>query len=136
MYNKHNMVGHAGVLRPGASDDEGLGGGGDPPQNSGYDAPAGAFAEDNGLVLSVFGFENVKLRVTAEARDAQAFFFVGHDYDFFVKIRAIGLRGIDGGNIAIVDQRLHGTPTHAEKARIAGIGAPLDRSAHHLARRN
>ena len=110
-----------------------LGRGGDPPQDSGYDLPSGAFAENDGLIVAVFGLENVKLRIAAQARDAQALFFVGHDYDFSVKIRAIGLRGIDGGDIAIVDQRLHGTPTHAEKARISGIGAPLERGAHHLA---
>jgi hypothetical protein len=85
------------------------------------------------LVFAILGLENIEFGVAAQARNAKALVFVGYDHDFSVEIGAIGLRGIDGGYVAIVNQRLHGMATDAKETGIAGIRAPLYGGAHHLA---
>ena len=117
-------------------DHGGLGSGGNPPENASDDAPAGASAQYDGLVTAIFRLEDIELGIAAQARNAEAFLFVGNDDDFSVELGALGLRGIDSGDIAIVNQGLHGVATYAEQAGISGIGAPLGRRAHYIARGN
>src|SRR5882762_3852984 len=113
-----------------------LRGGGDPPQDSGDDAPAGAFAQDYGLVFAVFGLENIEFGIAAQARNTQTLVFIGYDHDFSVKIGAIGLGRVHGGDVAVVNQRLHRMATDAKETGVARIGAPLYGRAHYFARRN
>src|SRR5882762_9704460 len=113
-----------------------LRGGGDPPQDSGDDAPAGAFAQDYGLVFAVFGLENIEFGVAAQARNAQTLVFIGYDHDFSVKIGAIRLGRVHGGDVAVVNQRLHRMAADAKETGVAKIGAPFCGGAHHLASGN
>jgi hypothetical protein len=62
----------------------GLGGLGNPPQNSTDNSPALILAEHYSLIIPIFGFENVDGLITPEARDTQALFLVGHDDDLAV----------------------------------------------------
>src|SRR5260370_39493353 len=102
-----------------------LRGGGDPPEDAGDGAPAGAFAQDYGLVFAVFGLENIELGEAAQARNTQTLLFVGYDHDFSVKIGAIGLRGIHGGDVTVANQRLHGMAADAKETGVDVVWAPF-----------
>src|SRR5712664_2355762 len=106
---------------------------GDPPKDPGDDVPAGALVQNDCLILAVFGFEHVKFRVTAQTRDAQSLFFAGDNDNLAAELHAVGLGRIYGGDVAVVDEGLHGVPAHAEQTGIGWIWAPLQRRSHHFA---
>lgn len=97
---------------------------GDRPQNFAEDAPASRFSQDQGLVLPIFGFENINAVITPKPSNRQAIVF-GADHDnLSVELTAFCLIGIDRKDIAVANRWLHGMSNDAYKAGISGIRAP------------
>src|ERR1700682_6057567 len=73
------------------------------PQDPGHDMPTGVLAEHYCLILAVFRLQNVELGIAAEARNAQASFLARYNHNLSVQMGTVGLRGVHGGDIAIMN---------------------------------